>query len=129
VVRLIPVERKEDAFNLHLLTACSIFRLQLPFECIIFCENYMESQRVLSGSSFGFKASLVLFLLFEFGDCSTISHVMVVLVTIVTPHVGNLRILQILAYTTVNRLIRSYHLLLVGALVLLQILLTLEIRN
>jgi hypothetical protein len=43
------------------------------------------------------------FLLFKFGDCSAISCVVVVLVTIVKPHVGPLMILRRLAYTTGNR--------------------------
>jgi hypothetical protein len=97
----------DSALLLPLLTACSLFRLQLPFECINFFEK--ESQRLLSGSSFGFKASL--FLLFKFGDCTAISHVVVVLVTIVTPHVGPLMIFRRLAYTTGNRCTYSYHLL------------------
>jgi hypothetical protein len=108
VVKLISVERKEDGFSLpcSLLTACSLFRLQLPFECINFFEK--EGQRLLSGSSFGFKVSLVLFLLFKFGDCSAFSRVVVVLVTIVTPPVGPLMILRRLAYTTGNRLLIIY---------------------
>jgi hypothetical protein len=91
----------DSAFLLALHTACSLFRLQLPFKCINFFEK--EGQRLLSGTSFGFKASLVLFLLIEFGDCSAISRVVVVLVTIVTPHVGSHTILRRLAYTTGNR--------------------------
>jgi hypothetical protein len=35
--------------------ACSLFRLQFPFKCINFFEK--EGQRLLSASSFGFKAS------------------------------------------------------------------------
>jgi hypothetical protein len=101
VVKLISVERTEDGFILPLLPACSLFRLQLPFKCINFFEKENEGQRLLSGSSFGFKASLVL--LFKFGNCSAISHVVVVLVTIVTPHVGPLMIFRRLAYTTSNR--------------------------
>jgi hypothetical protein len=108
VVKLISVERKEDGFSLpcSLLTSCSLFRLHLPFECINFFEK--EGQRLLSGSSFGFKVSLVLFLLFKFGDCSAFSRVVVVLVTIVTPPVGPLMILRRLAYTTGNRLLIIY---------------------
>jgi hypothetical protein len=71
----------DSAFLVSLLTACSLFRLQLPFECINFFKKENEGQRLLSGSSFGFKASL--FLLFKFGDFSAISRVVVVLVTIV----------------------------------------------
>jgi hypothetical protein len=77
---------------LSLLNACILFKLQLPFECINFFEK--EGQRLLSGFSFGFKASLVVFLLFELGDCSTISRVVFVLVTIVIPHIGPLMILE-----------------------------------
>jgi hypothetical protein len=92
VVKLTSVERRDSAFLGALLTACSIFRLQLPFECINFFEKNKEGQRLLSGSSFGFKASL--FLLFKFGDCSAIRRVVVVLVTIMTSHVGPLWFLE-----------------------------------
>jgi hypothetical protein len=109
VVKLISVERREDGFSLPLLTACSFFRLQLPFNCINFFEKEKEDQRLLSGSSFGFKASL--FLLFKFGNCSAISRVMVVLVTIVTPNVGPLMMFRRLAYTTGNIFIAYYYLL------------------
>jgi hypothetical protein len=98
VVELVLVERKEDEFSLHLLTACSLFWLHLPFKCINYFEK--EGQRLLSGSSFGFKSSL--FLLFKLGDCSEISRVVVVPVTIVTSNVGPLMILRRLAYTTGN---------------------------
>jgi hypothetical protein len=86
VVKLISVERTEDGFSLPLLTVYSLFRLQLhlSFKCINFFEK--EGQRLLSGSSFGFIENI--FLLIEFGDCSAISRVVFVLVTIVTPHVG-----------------------------------------
>jgi hypothetical protein len=102
VVKLISVERMDSAFLFPLFTACSLFRLQLqlPFKCVNFFEKNKEGQRLLSGSSFGFKASL--FLLFKFDYCSAISRVVVVLVTIVTPHVGLLMILRRLAYTTGN---------------------------
>jgi hypothetical protein len=83
VVKSFSVERTEDGFSLPLLTACSLFRLQLPFKCFDFFKK--ECQRLLSGFSFGFKASLVLFLLFKFGDCSTISRIVFVLVTKVIP--------------------------------------------
>jgi hypothetical protein len=66
VVKLISVERIEDGFSLPLLTACSLFRLQLPFECINFFEKNKEDQRLLFGSSVGFKVNL--FLLFYFGN-------------------------------------------------------------
>jgi hypothetical protein len=101
VVKLISVARREDGFSLPLVTACSLFRLQLPFKCINFFEKETTGQRLLSGSSFGFKASL--FLLFKFGDCSAISRVVVILVTIGTPYVGPLMILRRLAYNTGNR--------------------------
>jgi hypothetical protein len=98
--------RMDSAFLVPLLTTCNLFRLQLqlPFECINFFEKEKEGQRLLSGSSFGFKASLVLFLLFKFGYYSAISRVVVVLFTIVTSHVGPLMILRRLAYTTGNRI-------------------------
>jgi hypothetical protein len=76
----------------------------LPFKYINFFEK--EGQRLLSGYSFGFKVRL--FLLFEFGNCSAISRVVVVLVTIVTPHVGPLIIFRRLAYTTGNRFLTIY---------------------
>jgi hypothetical protein len=101
----------DSAFLVSLLTACSLFRLQLPFECNKFFEKSKEGQRLLSGSSFGFKASL--FLLFELGNCSAISRAVVVVVTIVTPHVGPLMILRRLAYTTGNSDCFSYYLLVV----------------
>jgi hypothetical protein len=81
VVKLISVERMDSAFLI--LIACSLFRIQLPFKCINFLKK--EGQRLLFGSSFGFK--VILFLLFKFVNCSAISGVVVVLVTIVTPHV------------------------------------------
>jgi hypothetical protein len=93
----------DSAFLLTLLTAFILFRLQLPFECIIFFETTEEGQRLLSESNFGFKASLVVFLLFQFGNHSAISRVVVVLVTIVTPHVVTLMTLIRLAYTTGKR--------------------------
>jgi hypothetical protein len=68
---------------------------------------------LLSESGFGFKASLVVFLLFKFGNHSAISRVVVVLVTIVTPHVGPLMIFRRLAYKTGNRCTDSYYLLVV----------------
>jgi hypothetical protein len=78
----------------------------LPFEYINFFEKEKEGQRLLSGFSFGFKASLIL--LFKFGNCSAISRVVVVLVTIVSPHIGPLMILRRLAYTTGNRFLIIY---------------------
>jgi hypothetical protein len=57
---------------------------------------------LFSGSSFGFKASLLL--MFELVNASAIKCDVVVLVTIVTPYVGRLRILRRLAYTSGNRL-------------------------
>jgi hypothetical protein len=99
VVKLISVERMDSAFLGALLITCSLFRLQLQlsFEYINFFEK--ECQRLLSGSSFGSKASLVVFLLFKLGDCSTIRCVVVVLITIVTPHVGSLRMIRRLSNT------------------------------
>jgi hypothetical protein len=80
--------RSKDGFSLLLLTACSLFRLQLTFKGNNFFKK--EGQRLLSGYSFDFKA--IPFLLFKFGYCSAIIYVVVVLVTIVTPHIGPLRI-------------------------------------
>jgi hypothetical protein len=42
VVKLISVHRMDSAFLGSLLTACSLFRLQLPFECIDFFEKEIE---------------------------------------------------------------------------------------
>jgi hypothetical protein len=106
---LISVEGMDSAFVVSLLTTCSLFRVQLPFECINFFKK--EGQRVLSGLIFGFKASL--FLLFKFGDCSEISRVVVVLFAIVTPHVGSLRMLRRFASTIGNRFTLPYYLLVV----------------
>jgi hypothetical protein len=39
VVKLISVERLDTAFLVALVTACSLFRLQLPLECINFFEK------------------------------------------------------------------------------------------
>jgi hypothetical protein len=39
VVKLISVERRYSAFLVSLLAACSLFRLQLPFECINLIEK------------------------------------------------------------------------------------------
>jgi hypothetical protein len=100
VVKLISVERMDSAFVLFF---CSLFRLQLPFKCINFFKKEKEGQRFLSGYSSGFKANLVVFLLFKFSNCSAISRVVVVLVSIVTPHVGPLMIFRRLTYTTGNR--------------------------
>jgi hypothetical protein len=63
---------KDSAFLFMLLDAFSLFRLQLPF----------ESQRSLSGSDFDFKESLLP--LFERSNPPEISHVVVVLITILT---------------------------------------------
>jgi hypothetical protein len=99
----------DSAFLVSLLTSCSLFRLQMPFECIDFFE--MVGQRYMSASSFGFNASL--FLLFKFDDCSAISRVVLVLVTIVTPYVWTLMILRRLAYNADNRFRYPYYLLVV----------------
>jgi hypothetical protein len=68
-------------------------------------------QGILARSNFGFKESLPL--MFKFGNCSAISHAVVVLVTIVTPHVGRLMILSRLTCTTSNRFTYFYYLLVV----------------
>jgi hypothetical protein len=96
----------DSAFFVPLFTACNLFRLQLPFKCINFFEKNKDGQRLLSGSSFGFKASL--FLLFKFGNCSAINRVVVILVTIVTPHVGCSKVLRRIAYNTGKRFLIIY---------------------
>jgi hypothetical protein len=93
----------DSAFLLLLQTGFSGFNCLLS--ALIFLEK--QGQRLPSGSSFGFKASLYLFLLFKFGKCYAISRVVVVLVTILTSHVECLRILRRLAYTTGNRFLLS----------------------
>jgi hypothetical protein len=94
VVKLISVERRVEGFSLPLFTACRIFRLQLPFKCI----NLQKGRPKTS-----FRVQLWLqskpFLLFKFGDCSAISLVVVVLVTIVSPNIGPLMIHR-LVYNT-----------------------------
>jgi hypothetical protein len=97
VVKFVVNFSRVDGFSLSLLPAYSLFRLQSPFECINFFKKEQEVQRLLSGSSFGFKASLVIFVLFKFGNCSSISRVVLVLVTKVTWHVVPLMILRRLA--------------------------------
>jgi hypothetical protein len=101
VVKLISVERMDSAFLCALHTAWSCFRYQLPFKYMNFFEKNKEGLRILSRSIFGFKESL--FLVFKFGNCSEIIRVVVVLVTIVTPHVGHLMILRRLTYNTGSR--------------------------
>jgi hypothetical protein len=51
---------KQERFIFPLLAACSYFMLQIPFEYIDFFKITKESQKLLSGTSFGFKASLFL---------------------------------------------------------------------
>jgi hypothetical protein len=90
-------------------SAISFFFLLLAvfsgFNCLlsalISSKRKQEGLRLLSGSSFGFKASL--FLLLKNGDCSVISLGVVVHVTILTTHIGSLRMLRRLAYTTGTR--------------------------
>jgi hypothetical protein len=90
-----------------------LFLLLVVFSGFNFFENSKEGKRILSRSSFGFKASLILFLLFKFGICSAVSHVVVVLVTKVIPHVGPLMILRRLAYTIGHRFTYADYLLVV----------------
>jgi hypothetical protein len=90
VIKLILVERRDSAVLGALFAACSLFSFQMPFDCINFSSK--KGQRLLSGSILGFKA--ILFLPIKFGDFSAIRRVVVILVTIVTPHVGLLRILR-----------------------------------
>jgi hypothetical protein len=88
----------DSAFLFLLLAVSSRFKC---LEYIDFFEKERKGQILLSGSSFGFRISL--FLLFEFGNGYTFSRVVVVLVTIVSPHVGPLIILRRFAYTTGNQ--------------------------
>jgi hypothetical protein len=73
----------DSAFLGALLTAFSLFRLQLPFKCI----NFFEKEKGRPKTSFQVQLWLqskpCFFLLFKFGDCSAINRVVVVLVTIV----------------------------------------------
>jgi hypothetical protein len=123
MIKLISVERMDSAFLVPLLTACSLFRLQLPFKCINFFEK--EGQRLLSRSIFGVKVSLIL--LFKFGNYSAISRVVVVLVTIVTPRLDPLLYLEDLPTFLLTDFLFSIGN--VGAPDLLQVLLALEIRH
>jgi hypothetical protein len=59
VVKLISVERMDSAFLFPLLTAYSLFRLQLPLKCINFFEK--EGQRLLPGSAFASQQALFFF--------------------------------------------------------------------
>jgi hypothetical protein len=109
-----------------LLATCSLFRLSLPFECTNFFKK--ESQRPLS-VSFDFKKRLLPLL--KIGKLSAISSVAIVLVTIVTPHAGCLRILRSIAYSTGNRFIIINRLCswTVGMPDFLQVLQTLKVRS
>jgi hypothetical protein len=89
----------DSAFLFLLLAVFSGFNRLLSAS--ISSKMKQEGQRHLSWSSFDFNLSL--FLLFKFGNCSAISRVVVVLDTIVTPHVGPLMMFRRLAYTTGNR--------------------------
>jgi hypothetical protein len=109
VVKLISIERMDSSFLVSLLTVCSLLRLQLAFECINIFKNTGESQRLLSGSSFGFKGSL--FLLFKFGNYSAISCVVVVLVTTRKLCFETLKIFRRVAYSTGNRFRYPYYIL------------------
>jgi hypothetical protein len=92
VVKLISVERMDSALLLLLLAVFSGFNCSCLLSALISSQNEKEGQRLLSVSGFGFKT--ILFLLFKFGNISAISSYAVVLVTIVTPHVGLLRIIR-----------------------------------
>jgi hypothetical protein len=109
VVKLISVERMDSAFLVLFLLLAVCLGFNYLLSALI--SSKRKGQRLLSGSSFGFKTSL--FLLFKFDDCSAISRVVVVFVTIVTPHVEPLMILRRLAFTTGNRCAYSYYLLVV----------------
>jgi hypothetical protein len=101
VVKLNSVERMDSAFLFPLLTACSLFRLQFPLSALISSKRQRKAKDFFPGSALASKQAF--FLLFKFGNCSAISRVVVVLVTIVTPHVGTLMMFRRLAYTTGNR--------------------------
>jgi hypothetical protein len=101
----------DSAFLVLFLLLAVFSGLNCFLECINFFEK--EGQRVHSGSSFEFKSSLVVFLLFKFDNCSAISRVVIVLVTIVIPNVGTLMIFRRLAYTNGSRCKYSYFLLVV----------------
>jgi hypothetical protein len=98
VVKFISVEKIDSAFLVPLDTACSLFRLQLSLSSLI--SSKINAKDFFPGPAL---VSNRIFLLFELGNRSTISRVVVVLVTIVTPHNGSLRILRRLAYTTGNK--------------------------
>jgi hypothetical protein len=112
VVKLIiNFSRKEGfsdlSFIFLLLAIFSGFNCLLS--ALISSKRKRKAHILRPGSRFGFKARL--FLLFELGNCSAISLVVVVLVIIVTPHVVCPRILRRLASTSGKRF--SYCLLVV----------------
>jgi hypothetical protein len=95
VVQFILVERSDSDFHLLLLAVLSRFNCLLS--ALIYlkrkAKDFFPDLDLTSKQAFfcyltlanALKASLVL--LFEFGNCFAISRVVIVLVTIVTPHI------------------------------------------
>jgi hypothetical protein len=82
VVKLISVERMDSAFLFLLLAVFS------GFNCLLnaLISSKRKAKDFFPGQSLASKKFF--FMLFEFGNCSAISRVVVVLVTILTPHIG-----------------------------------------
>jgi hypothetical protein len=59
VVKIVSAERRDSAIVVPLVAACSVFRLQVPFECIDFFKSKQEIERLLSGVSFCSKQALL----------------------------------------------------------------------
>jgi hypothetical protein len=55
VVKLISLERMDLAFLVSLLTACSLFRLQLPFKFINFFKNKSKIKDFFPGPALASK--------------------------------------------------------------------------
>jgi hypothetical protein len=105
VVKLISVERMDSAFLV-------LFLLLAVFSGFNFLLSASFLRKEKGRPKTSFRVQLWLqskpFLLFKFGNCSAISRVVVVLVTIVTPHVGPLMIIRRLAYTAAKRFLIIY---------------------
>jgi hypothetical protein len=86
----------DSVILIPLLAASSLFRLQMHFECI----NFFKKERLKTSFRVQLWLQSIPFLLFDLGNGSSISSIMVVLVKIVTPDAGSLSILRGLAYTT-----------------------------
>jgi hypothetical protein len=59
VVKLISVERIDSAFLFPLLTACSPFRFQLPFNCINFFEKEEKAKDFFPGPALASNQALL----------------------------------------------------------------------